>query len=126
VLARVRYPDEAMDLTQRSARLQRLVELQHQFLESALADTREILAVLEERGGALAAADDVRLRKLAHDLRGTGAVYGFSALSETAARLESAFFDAEPSHTLRRCVDELLSAVTEARDELKILPKGIA
>lgn len=114
-----------MTAADRSARLERLFRLQQQFLESALADTREILAVLESRGGALAEADDVRLRKLAHDLRGTGAVYGFSTLAETAARLESAFAAAEPCSALRRCVDDLMGAVTEAQEGLKVLPEGL-
>jgi HPt (histidine-containing phosphotransfer) domain-containing protein len=114
-----------MDAAERSARLERLVTLQQQFLESALADAREILGLVEAGAGEDAEGHDVRLRKLAHDLRGTGAVYGFSTLAETAARLENAFAAAEPSDELRRCVDELLAAVTEAKDGLKILPHGL-
>jgi HPt (histidine-containing phosphotransfer) domain-containing protein len=115
-----------MDAAERSARLERLVQLQRQFLESALADAREILALVDSgaRGGP--APHDMRLRKLAHDLRGTGAVYGFGALAQTAARLETAFSADEPATALRRCVEDLLVAVSEARDDLKILPNGLS
>lgn len=114
-----------MSPTDRAARLERIFQLQQQFLESALTDACEILAIVDREGGVLAAADAVRLRKLAHDLKGTGAVYGFSTLSQTAARLETACDCAEPATALRRCVDDLFAAVDEAKSGLKILPQGI-
>jgi HPt (histidine-containing phosphotransfer) domain-containing protein len=111
--------------TDRAARLERIFRLQHEFLESALSDAREILAIVDREGGVLAEADALRLRKLAHDLKGTGAVFGFSALSETAARLESLSGVQEPAVALRRCVDDLFAAVDEAKTGLKVLPQGV-
>lgn len=114
-----------MDPAERSARLERLFALQCEFLESALRDAEEILSLLESGGGADAEAHALRLRKLAHDLRGTGAVYGFATLAETAARLENAFAAAEPAEALRSCVHDLVGAVTEAQSGLKVLPHGL-
>lgn len=111
--------------TDRAARLERIFRLQQEFLESALSDAREILAIVDREGGALAEADALRLRKLAHDLKGTGAVFGFSTLSETAARLESLSGAQEPAVALRRCVDDLFAAVDEAKTGLKVLPQGV-
>jgi HPt (histidine-containing phosphotransfer) domain-containing protein len=114
-----------MASTDRAARLERIFKLQQEFLESALKDAREILALIDREGGALAEADALRLRKLAHDLKGTGAVFGFSTLSETAARLEGLCSSREPAVALKRCVDDLFAAVGEAKTGLKVLPQGI-
>ena len=109
----------------RAARLERLFRLQQEFLESALRDAREILALIDREGGGLAEADAVRLRKLAHDLKGTGAVFGFASLSDTAARLEGLSRSCEPGAALKRCVDDLFAAVDEAKTGLKVLPQGV-
>ena len=114
-----------MTTSDRAARLERIFKLQREFLESALHDAREILALIEREGGALAEADALRLRKLAHDLKGTGAVFGFSSLSQTAARLEGLCSSREPGAVLKRCVDDLFAAVDEAKTGLKVLPQGI-
>jgi HPt (histidine-containing phosphotransfer) domain-containing protein len=114
-----------MTAEERSARLDKIFKLQQQFLESALADVREILSVLERNGDGMAAADGERLRKLAHDLKGTGAVYGFASLAKTAARMETACSSKEPVLEMRRCVDELVRAVDEARRDLKVLPSAM-
>jgi HPt (histidine-containing phosphotransfer) domain-containing protein len=114
-----------MASTDRAVRLERIFKLQQEFLESALRDASEILALLDRDGGALPQADALRLRKLAHDLKGTGAVFGFSTLSETAARLESLSGAQEPAVALRRCVDDLVAAVDEAKTGLKVLPQGV-
>lgn len=111
--------------TDRAARLARIFKLQQEFLESALSDAREILALIDRDGGALAEADALRLRKLAHDLKGTGAVFGFSTLSDTAARLESLSGSQEPAVALKRCVEDLFAAVDEAKTGLKVLPQGV-
>ena len=114
-----------MTAHERSSSLEKIFKLQQQFLESALADVREILSVLERNGTALAAADGERLKKLAHDLKGTGAVYGFASLAKTAARMETLCSSKEPAVEMRRCVDELMRAVEEARSELKVLPSSL-
>ena len=114
-----------MTAEERSARLDKIFKLQQQFLEAALADVREILAVLERGGDSLAATDGERLRKLAHDLKGTGAVYGFASLAETAARMETACTAVNPVLEMRRCVDDLVRAVEEARSDLKVLPASL-
>ena len=106
----------------RQRRLEKIARLQTEFLETALADTREILALIDARGSAMAANDGERLCKLAHDLRGTGAAFGFSSLSDTAARLEEAVGATDPAREVRRCVDDLISAVFEARTSLKVVP----
>lgn len=114
-----------MTAVERSARIEKIFKLQQQFLESALADVREILGVLERGSDALSATDGERLRKLAHDLKGTGAVYGFQSLAKTAARMESACSATDPVREMRSCVDELVRAVEDARRDLKVLPPGI-
>jgi len=114
-----------MTSADRAARLERIFKLQQEFLESALRDAREILALIEREGGALAEEDALRLRKLAHDLKGTGAVFGFASLSQTAARLEGLCSSREPGAVLRRCVDDLFAAVDEAKTGLKVLPQGL-
>jgi len=114
-----------MTATERSARIEKIFKLQQQFLESALADVREILAVLERGGDAMNSTDGERLRKLAHDLKGTGAVYGFQSLAKTAARMETACTSANPVREMRGCVNDLVRAVEDARRDLKVLPAGI-
>jgi HPt (histidine-containing phosphotransfer) domain-containing protein len=106
----------------KQARLEKIFRLQTEFLETALADTKEILAIIDGADGRMAADDAERLRKLAHDLRGTGAAYGFSSLSETAGRLEDACGASDPGLEVRRCIDDLVEAVGEARTALKVLP----
>ena len=114
-----------MTAGERSARLEKIFKLQQQFLESALADVKEILSVLERGKDALSATDGDRLKKLAHDLKGTGAVYGFQSLAKTAARMEQACSASDPVREVRSCVDELRCAVEDARRDLKVLPAGI-
>jgi HPt (histidine-containing phosphotransfer) domain-containing protein len=103
-------------------RLEKIFRLQTEFLETALADTREILALIDVPGSAMATKDGERLCKLAHDLRGTGAAFGFSSLSDTAAHLEQAVASTDPALEVRRCVDDLISAVAEARTSRKVVP----
>jgi HPt (histidine-containing phosphotransfer) domain-containing protein len=111
------------DLQKRKqARLEKIFRLQTEFLETALVDTKEILALMDGANGRMAADDAERLRKLAHDLRGTGAAYGFSSLSETAGRLEDACDASDPGREVRRCIDDLVEAVGEARTSLKVHP----
>jgi HPt (histidine-containing phosphotransfer) domain-containing protein len=73
-----------------------LADLIPEFLASRRAD-------LERIAESLAAQDGPALRRLAHDLKGCGAAYGFDPISELGARLERAamggdFADAAAAH----------------------------
>lgn len=60
-----------------------LADLIPEFLASRRADVSHIGALVE-------AQDGPALRRIAHDLKGCGAAYGFEPISELGARLERA------------------------------------
>ena len=69
-------------------RRQRFLELQRAFLDDAAADVAELLALLN---GQSMGTDTRRCcRVIAHNLRGTGASYGYAQISDAAACLENA------------------------------------
>jgi chemotaxis protein histidine kinase CheA len=97
-------------------RKQRFLSLQRAFLDEAATDVDELLALLET---APSLADALRsCRVIAHNLRGTGACYGYARISEAAAFLEEGL-DAGASHaTLRALALRLREAVAGSEVEL--------
>lgn len=104
------------DEARKAAREEKRRRLNVKFLNTASMYARELTDLLEcstdrrpegEKGQ--------RFRKLAHDLRGSGAAYGFLALSECAGRLENAYMEAAPGPVLRSGVQDLEEAVQAAR-----------
>lgn len=67
----------------------------------------------------LATGDLAPLRKLAHNLRGSGGFYGFAAISEAAARLEELIVSAGGAQpdagALKVAGAALAAAIVEAR-----------
>ncbi len=77
-------------------RKQRFLKLQRAFLDEAAADVAELLSLLN---GQSTGTDARRCcRVIAHNLRGTGASYGYAQISDTAACLDNAL-DAGASET---------------------------
>ena len=114
---RVRTQDDAARRADRAARRR---QLQFKFLGTAGDYAVELIALLGATADRRPDGDaGQRFRKLAHDLRGSGAAYGFLGLSESAAKLETAYMDAENGNVLRAGVQELDSAVRAARVELE-------
>lgn len=55
------------------------------------------------------------LRRRVHQLKGAAGSYGFQAISQCAAQLESAIRQREPEEKIRDAVDELLGMCNRAR-----------
>jgi hypothetical protein len=97
-------------------RKQRFLSLQRAFLDEAIADVDELLALIE---AAPSQADGPRsCRVIAHNLRGTGASYGYARISEAAAFLEEALDTGVSNLTLRTLALRLREAVAGSRVEL--------
>lgn len=99
-------------MTTRQARLARLRAL---FVHDALAEQAEI----ERLAGAGPAGDPARLRKLVHDLRGSGGSYGFPAITAAAAALEAALKEGDAPAALLPLAAALGAAVQAARSSLE-------
>lgn len=74
-------------MTTRQARLARL---RTRFVQEATVELAEVERL------ASSGAEPARLRKLVHDLRGSGGSYGFPAITTAAAALEAALPGAAP------------------------------
>jgi HPt (histidine-containing phosphotransfer) domain-containing protein len=97
-------------------RKRRFLSLQRAFLDEAAADVDELIALLE---AAPNQADGPRsCRVIAHNLRGTGACYGYARISEAAAFLEEALDTGVSSTTLRTLALRLREAVAGSEAEL--------
>jgi HPt (histidine-containing phosphotransfer) domain-containing protein len=68
-----------------------------------LANRHDDLAAID---AALRRADHALIRRLGHSMKGTGAAYGFDAITEIGAQLEQAARD-EDAAAIRRWTDEL-------------------
>jgi len=102
------------DLRAEFARLQRT------FLESASRDVGEVLRIIEGSGSEPPGGDPgVRLRTIAHGLRGAGGSYGFDAVTSTAGELEEAFLASRPASALREAAVLLAHAIEAARKSLE-------
>ncbi len=104
------YPDAATPLRSELADDPEMVELIELFVE-------ELPNRLEAIGEALAAGDWSELSRLAHQLRGAGAGYGFDPISDSAATLEDTVeLGGEPDlASIRNCVNELSRLCERAR-----------
>jgi HPt (histidine-containing phosphotransfer) domain-containing protein len=88
--------------------------LQRAFLDSASRDIGEVLRIIDSAGAdAPAGETGMRLRTIAHGLRGAGGSYGFDAVTSTAGELEEAFLANQPPSALREAA-VLLSQAIEA------------
>ena len=81
-----------------------------------LSDTHSIIQPIVERlaAGTATSTDRAGLEACAHKLSGTGASYGFPAISETACGLEDALRDGVPGARIVILADALLKAMAEA------------
>lgn len=96
-------------------RLERLRPLRRRFVEEAERDVREIARILAQAAGAPPTGETgKRLRKLAHDLHGSGGGYGFPDVSARARELETAFLKGLGGAPLAAAAAALERAVREA------------
>ena len=101
----------------RAARMRRL---QAMFLEDALAEVAELGRILAAAAPSEPPeAADGMVRKISHDLRGTGGSYGFALVSEKAGILEDALLEGQPVAALEPLAHELAIAVREAHASLQ-------
>jgi hypothetical protein len=90
--------------------------LQRAFLENASRDVAEVLAIIDDCGpGTPRGEAGMRLRTIAHGLRGAGGSYGFDAVTSTAGMLEEAFLAKAPADSLRDAAILLAEAIGAAR-----------
>lgn len=93
--------------------------LQRAFLENASRDVGEVLSIIDGCGpGTPAGESGLRLRTIAHGLRGAGGSYGFDAVTTTAGTLEEAYLANEPAASLRDAAISLAKAIDAARSGL--------
>jgi len=99
------------------SRAERLLALKRRFAEGAAEDVREVRALLA--GGAAAPDGDParRLRKLVHDLRGSGGAYGFPAITAAAAAIEDELLAGRAP--AEATVERLGAAVLDAARDVK-------
>lgn len=94
--------------------------LQRAFLESASRDVGEVLRIIDGAGAdAPTGETGMRLRTIAHGLRGAGGSYGFDAVTSTAGELEEAYLAKQPSVALREAAELLAKAVEAARRKME-------
>jgi hypothetical protein len=93
--------------------------LQRAFLESATRDVGEVLRIIDSSGGDTPAGETgMRLRTIAHGLRGAGGSYGFDAVTSTAGELEEAYLANQPAAALREAAVLLAQAIAAARRKI--------
>ncbi len=104
----------------RETKQEKIRRLQREFIESALSEVGAVRGQLE------VAQDDFHgseagehLRKVAHDLRGCGAAYGFMALGEAAGKLEDSYRGEDAADVLKGLAIELEQAVGRAKAALE-------
>lgn len=100
-----------------------LTELKKEFLEEAEAKIVEIRSRLREAGETPADESIQRMINLAHQLKGAGGSYGYSAVSTHAAKLEDALevIDAGGNQSfdpLEKLADALAEEISRQRDAL--------
>ena len=99
---------------------QKIRRLQSEFIESALSEVATLRGQLEASSGTFhGSVEGERLRKIAHDLRGCGAAYGFMALGEVAGRLEDSYWSNEPTDVLQGLAAQLEEAIGRAKAALE-------
>lgn len=93
--------------------------LQRAFLENASRDVGEVFVIIDTHGPEAPAGEaGLRLRTIAHGLRGAGGSYGFDAVTATAGVLEEAFLANEPASSLRDAAASLAKAIEAARSSM--------
>jgi HPt (histidine-containing phosphotransfer) domain-containing protein len=93
--------------------------LQRAFLESATREVGELLRIIDGAGpDTLAGEAGMRLRTIAHGLRGAGGAYGFDAVTSTAGELEEAYLANQPLSELRGAAALLAQAIEAARRKI--------
>jgi histidine phosphotransfer protein HptB len=83
-----------------------------EMVELYVAEMPERIAALER---AFAEADSATLRRNAHQMKGAAGSYGFDALTEFAAQLESAVRDGRPREQIQAALDELTNRCRRIR-----------
>ncbi len=106
------------DEARKAARQEKRRQLNVKFLNTACMYARELTELIEHSSDRRPEGEKgQRFRKLAHDLRGSGAAYGFMVLSECAGRVENAYMEAASGPVLRSGVQDLEEAVRVALAE---------
>lgn len=99
---------------------EKIRRLQKEFIESAAREVAELRGVLDGSGPEFHGSESgTRLRKIAHDLRGCGAAYGFMALGDNAGKLEDAYRSDAPVATLSELAAALADSIERARAALE-------
>jgi HPt (histidine-containing phosphotransfer) domain-containing protein len=99
---------------------EKIRRLQHVFIESASNDVGALGADLDMAGADFHGSEQgERLRKVAHDLRGCGAAYGFMALGEAAGCLEDSYRSEDSPENLKPLVEKLEDAIGRAKAALE-------
>jgi hypothetical protein len=99
--------------------------LQRAFLDSASRDVGEVLRIIDGAGATTPAGETgMRLRTIAHGLRGAGGSYGFDAVTSTAGELEEAYLANQPPDALREAAVLLADAVAAARRKMEATRVG--
>lgn len=94
--------------------------LQRAFLESASRDVGEVLRIIDSSGSeVLGGEPGMRLRTIAHGLRGAGGSYGFDAVTSIAGELEEAFLAKRSASALREAAVLLAGAIEAARKSME-------
>lgn len=88
--------------------------LGQQFLDEAGQDVGELRRILVHASGRPAGENARRFRKVVHNLRGAGGSYGFSRVSEAAARIEQDLAEGAAADALAAGLGELERALREA------------
>jgi chemotaxis protein histidine kinase CheA len=97
-------------------RKKRFLSLQRAFLDEAAAEVDELLTLIDATPSQ---ADGPRsCRVITHNLRGTGASYGYASISEAAAILEEALVAGVSKVTMRTLALRLREAVAGSQVEL--------
>jgi histidine phosphotransfer protein HptB len=83
-----------------------------EMVELYVAEMPDRIAALER---AFSDADNIALRRNAHQMKGAAGSYGFDALTEFAAKLESAVREARPRDQIQAALDELTNRCRRIR-----------
>ena len=99
---------------------EKIRRLQRVFIESASNDVAALGVDLGSAGEDYHGSEQgERLRKVAHDLRGCGAAYGFMALGEAAGCLEDSYRSEDSPQKLKSLVENLEDAIGRAKAALE-------
>jgi chemotaxis protein histidine kinase CheA len=93
----------------------RLAALRQRFRDRATAESLALEGIVSDlESGAPGALLQAEIRRIAHSLAGAGGTFGFSGISESAARLDEFAFDRPDSPELPGACRTLISEIKRA------------